>query len=127
MLHWPGGTSACSIGRAGVVHDKREGDGGTPVGVFALRRVLWRADRLPVAPPGRLPRAPIAADDGWCDAPSDPLYNRPVKLPYPASAESLMREHARIAHRNLNEALVSRHGLAGLRGAGLIRRGGRSI
>ena len=44
-----------------------------------------------------------------------------------ARAESLMREHARIAHRNLNEALVSRHGLAGVRGAGLIRRGGRSI
>ncbi len=44
-----------------------------------------------------------------------------------ARAEALMREHARIAHRNLNEALVSRHGLAGVRGAGLIRRGGRSI
>jgi len=44
-----------------------------------------------------------------------------------ARAEALMREHARIAHRNLSEALASRHGLAGVRGAGLIRRGGRSI
>jgi len=43
-----------------------------------------------------------------------------------ARAEALMREHARIAHRNLGEALASRHGLAGVRGAGLIRRGGRS-
>ena len=43
-----------------------------------------------------------------------------------ARAEALMREHARIAHRNLHEALASRHGLAGVRGAALIRRGGRS-
>jgi hypothetical protein len=38
-----------------------------------------------------------------------------------------MREHARIAHRNLSEALASRHGLAGVRGASLIRRGGRPL
>jgi GntR family transcriptional regulator, vanillate catabolism transcriptional regulator len=44
-----------------------------------------------------------------------------------ARAEALMREHARIAHRNLGEALASRHGLAGVRGAGLIRRGGRAL
>ena len=42
-----------------------------------------------------------------------------------ARAEALMREHARIAHRNLSEALASRHGLAGMPGASLIRRGGR--
>ena len=41
-------------------------------------------------------------------------------------AEALMREHARIAHRALTEALASRHGLVGVRGAGLIRRVGRS-
>ena len=43
-----------------------------------------------------------------------------------ARAEALMREHSRIAHRNLSEALTSRHGLRGLPGAGLIRRGGRA-
>ncbi len=39
-----------------------------------------------------LPSAPIAANDGWCDAPGDPAYNRPVTLPYPASAERLWRD-----------------------------------
>ena len=29
--------------------------------------------------------------DGWCDAPGDPNYNRAVKLPYRASAETLSR------------------------------------
>ena len=43
-------------------------------------------------PTTRLPVAPIMQNDGWCDAPEDPNYNRPVKLPYPASAENMWRE-----------------------------------
>jgi len=42
-----------------------------------------------------------------------------------ARAESLMREHARIAQQNLNEALASRQALLRVPGGGLIRRGGR--
>lgn len=29
---------------------------------------------------------------GWCDAPSDPNYNRQVRYPYRASAEALWRD-----------------------------------
>ena len=87
---WDGRLMRCVLGRAGIVRDKREGDGGTPVGAFLMRRVLYRPDREP------LPRTVLATEaigpaDGWCDAPDDPAYNRPVKLPYPASAESLWR------------------------------------
>src|SRR5579859_5610618 len=71
--------------------DKREGDGATPAGLWPLRSLLWRPDRLP-APASRLPGRAIEADDGWCDAPQDPAYNRPVRLPYPASAERMWRE-----------------------------------
>lgn len=81
----------CALGRSGIVTDKREGDGGTPVGSFALRGLLFRPDRL-IPPDTKLPVQPIAADDGWCDALADKAYNRPVKLPYPASAETLWRE-----------------------------------
>ncbi|WP_448192176.1 L,D-transpeptidase family protein [Azospirillum sp. sgz301742] len=90
-LTWPGGVFRCALGRGGVKADKREGDGGTPVGVFPLRRVLWRADRLE-RPETALPTAPIARDDGWCDDPADPAYNRPVTVPHPTSHESLWRE-----------------------------------
>jgi L,D-peptidoglycan transpeptidase YkuD (ErfK/YbiS/YcfS/YnhG family) len=93
-LIWPGGQAPCALGRNGIARDKREGDGCTPTGDFPLRRLLWRADRLGAAPATGLPAAPIAADDGWCDAPDDPLYNRPVKLPYAASAETMMRDDA---------------------------------
>jgi len=83
----------CALGPAGVIpaQDKREGDGATPLGILPLRRVLFRQDRGP-PPRTALTMAPIAPDDGWCDAPDNPAYNRPVKLPYPASAESMWRE-----------------------------------
>ena len=85
----------CSMGRSGVKAPpfKVEGDGVSPVGTWPLRRVLYRADRIREPDTG-LPIAPIAADDGWCDAPDDPNYNRQIKLPYPASAEALWREDA---------------------------------
>ena len=82
-----------AIGRGGIVVDKREGDGGTPVGRFPLRRLLFRADRVGT-PASGLPAQAIRPDDGWCDAPDDTRYNRPVRLPYPASAERLWRADA---------------------------------
>jgi L,D-peptidoglycan transpeptidase YkuD (ErfK/YbiS/YcfS/YnhG family) len=86
-----GRTFACALGRGGVSRDKREGDGATPAGEFPIRRVLYRADRLD-APVTQLQRVALAPHDGWCDAPLDPHYNRPVTLPYPAGAENLWRE-----------------------------------
>jgi L,D-peptidoglycan transpeptidase YkuD (ErfK/YbiS/YcfS/YnhG family) len=83
----------CALGPAGVVAaaDKREGDGASPAGAWRIRRVLYRPDRGPV-PATTLPVATIAENDGWCDAPDDPAYNRPVKLPYPSSAERMWRD-----------------------------------
>ncbi len=81
----------CALGRSGLIDEKREGDGGTPLGRFPLRALRYRQDRLP-APGTALPFVPISPDDGWCDAPEDPQYNRPVRLPYPASAESMWRQ-----------------------------------
>src|SRR3974390_1228789 len=85
----------CALGAGGVVAaaEKREGDGATPAGFWPLRRLLWRADRLPATATG-LPSSPIEPRDGWCDDPADPSYNRPVRLPYAASAERLWREDA---------------------------------
>jgi L,D-peptidoglycan transpeptidase YkuD (ErfK/YbiS/YcfS/YnhG family) len=88
---WQGVRLRCALGRGGVRRDKREGDGATPVGSWTMRRLLYRADRL-ARPETSLPVSVIARQDGWCDAPLDLNYNRPVTLPYPASAESLWRE-----------------------------------
>ncbi len=87
------GDTRCALGRGGVVEAeaKREGDGATPLGVWPLRRVLYRPDRV-AAPETALPVAPIGPDDGWSDDPADPAYNRPVTHPHPFSAERLWRE-----------------------------------
>ena len=81
----------CALGRAGVRADKREGDGATPTGAFPLRRALYRADRA-ARPETGLAVVKIDPLDGWCDAPEDANYNRPVRLPYPASCEKLWRD-----------------------------------
>ena len=79
------------MGRGGVAEKKSEGDGITPQGSWAFRRVLYRPDRLD-APKTILPVVQIEEEDGWCDAPADVNYNKLVQLPYPVSAEKLWRE-----------------------------------
>jgi L,D-peptidoglycan transpeptidase YkuD (ErfK/YbiS/YcfS/YnhG family) len=80
-----------ATGPAGIAVKGGEGDGITPRGSFPVREIFYRADRI--APPRtQLPVRRIEKDDGWCDAPDDPNYNRLVKLPYPASAENMWRD-----------------------------------
>ncbi len=82
-----------ALGRGGVRTHKQEGDGATPIGVLALRRVLYRADRGP-PPVCAVPIEPLAPDDGWCDDPTDADYNRMVHLPHPGRSETLWRDDA---------------------------------
>jgi L,D-peptidoglycan transpeptidase YkuD (ErfK/YbiS/YcfS/YnhG family) len=83
---WP-----CAIGKSGMIREKREGDGATPVGCWPMRRVLFRPDRV-AAPVTALPVAPLTPDDGWCDDPDDRCYNQAVRLPYAGRHERLWRE-----------------------------------
>ena len=90
-LRWSRGNAVAAVGRGGVKADKHEGDGATPAGIYPLVSILYRADRI-AAPLSRLPVKPLAPRDGWVDEPADANYNRPVSLPYPASAERMWRE-----------------------------------
>ena len=80
-----------ALGRGGILANKREGDGGTPRGTFVLRRLWWRADRMP-RPRTGLPVRRIRPNDGWCEDPSDRRYNRPVEVPKQSSADRLWRD-----------------------------------
>ena len=86
-------TFRTALGHGGVRADKQEGDGATPAGLLPLRAVLYRADRLP-APVAAVPVRPLVPGDGWCDDPEHPAYNRTVRLPITASAETLWRDDA---------------------------------
>jgi L,D-peptidoglycan transpeptidase YkuD (ErfK/YbiS/YcfS/YnhG family) len=89
---WGGHWLRCALGRGGVRADKQEGDGATPQGKWRMRALLFRPDRITRTPLTNLPIRSLRAEDGWCDDAADPLYNRPVKLPFRARAEHLWRE-----------------------------------
>src|SRR5262245_3558866 len=74
---------SCALGRSGRRVLKREGDGATPIGWWPALEVLYRADRVR-RPRTALPARRIRPGDGWCDAPADRNYNRPVQCPYAA-------------------------------------------
>lgn len=83
----------CALGRAGVVHHKREGDGGTPAGSFLILRGYFRSDRQN-RPRALIPLQSINPNLGWCDDPDASHYNRPVRLPFSHNHEKLWRRDA---------------------------------
>lgn len=83
----------CALGRGGIESRKREGDGATPLASMRPLRVYYRSDRCKSGlGPVRLPAFPIRPDLGWCDAPDNANYNRPVRLPFAAGHEAMLRE-----------------------------------
>ena len=76
--------------------DGREGDAKTPLGEYRLRFGLYRADRLPSPniywPASNLAFRPMRKNDGWCDAPDDPAYNRLIRLPYLSKGQEVSHE-----------------------------------
>jgi len=92
-LAWGEARPRCALGAGGLRRDKREGDRATPIGRFALRRVLYRPDRG-ARPKTGLAARPLEPLDAWCDDPADPAYNRPVRQPYAARFEPLWRADA---------------------------------
>lgn len=94
VVHFQGREIPCAIGRNGAcaANGKREGDGCTPLGRWAVRGALIRRDRVSLAQPPHIPWRWIGPSDGWSDDSADPAYNRPVTLPHAFSHERLWRE-----------------------------------
>ena len=80
----------CAIGRGGMVHDKREGDLGTPIGTYHLLWMYWRVDRL-TDPDTILPTVPLGPRQGWAETPEDPAYNQPIQHPHSFPADRMRR------------------------------------
>lgn len=80
-----------ALGRGGVIANKREGDGGTPRGIYKPLRVWWRADRH-IRPLTRMPLRRITIEDGWCETPGEANYNRAIKLSPGSTGDRLRRD-----------------------------------
>lgn len=79
-----------ALGRGGIVANKREGDGGTPLGTFHPLQLWWRADRWP-RPPTYLPVRSIGPRDAWCEDPTSRHYNRHIRIAPDSPADHLRR------------------------------------
>ncbi|MEZ5690691.1 MAG: L,D-transpeptidase family protein [Rickettsiales bacterium] len=90
-MFFNGKTYRCAIGKNGFSKNKQEGDNRTPLGVFPLCELWYRADKIS-APTTHLPLKIITQNDGWCDDVNSPDYNNHVKLPFEFSHEKLWRE-----------------------------------
>ena len=81
----------CAIGKNGITKNKKEGDLKTPSGIFKLKKVFYRKDRIKFIRT-RLKIKNIKKSDGWCDDPASKYYNREIKFPFKGSAEKLWRK-----------------------------------
>lgn len=63
------------VGRSGVLSTKREGDGGTPAGIYAIGTAFYIQD----APETALEIFQITADTYWVDDPNSKFYNQRVE------------------------------------------------
>jgi L,D-peptidoglycan transpeptidase YkuD (ErfK/YbiS/YcfS/YnhG family) len=80
----------CALGPAGIVRRKREGDGATPAGTFALLWAYYRPDRKR-PPRGGVPMRAMRKDQGWCEDPESACYNRPVRAPRHRGVDHMWR------------------------------------
>ena len=80
-----------ALGRGGIIANKREGDGGTPRGIFRPRQLWWRADRH-ARPRTFLPVRAIRPEDAWCEDPASRHYNQAMRLGADQGGDRLKRD-----------------------------------
>ena len=81
----------CSLGKNGVTKNKVEGDKCTPSGIYKVKQVFYRADRIKKITTN-LKKIKIKKNMGWCDDSSSKKYNHLIKIPNKFSHEKLYRK-----------------------------------
>lgn len=80
----------CALGKGAISARKREGDGATPLAVMAVLCGYFNPSHARPWP-APLPFTAARKDLGWCDEPGNANYNRPVRLPFSGSCETMIR------------------------------------
>ena len=81
----------CVVGKKGISSKKKEGDLCTPRGVFSLKTVFYRSDRIQNIQT-KLSLKKINRDMGWCNDPLSKKYNSLVKINEKLRCERLYRK-----------------------------------
>ena len=80
----------CCIGKGGINSNKKEGDYSTPKGLFILRKLYFRKDRVGI-PKCKIYKKVIKKNMAWCDNPNHKKYNEEIKTYSKKNKESLYR------------------------------------
>ena len=80
----------CCIGKRGFNYNKKEGDYSTPKGIFYLRKLYFRKDRIGI-PKCKINKKIIKRDMVWCDDPKHKKYNEETKKYNKNHKENLYR------------------------------------
>ena len=81
----------CAVGKRGIGQKKREGDLITPVGLYKIKYILYRKDRIKKIQ-SKLKKIIIKKGMGWCNDSKSKYYNKLIKLPFNCSHEKLFKK-----------------------------------
>ena len=81
----------CALGKRGIGNKKKEGDFITPRGIFKIKFILYREDRIKNLNT-ILKKIKIKKKMGWCDDVSSDEYNKLITLPSKYKYEKLFRK-----------------------------------
>ena len=69
----------CCVGKNGLKSNKKEGDYATPKGLFKLKKLYFRKDRLGI-PKTKIKKKIIKKNMAWCDDPKHKDYNKEIYI-----------------------------------------------
>ena len=81
----------CCIGKKGLNSNKKEGDYTTPIGLFRLKKLFFRKDRVGT-PECKITKKIIKRDMAWCDDSNHKKYNEEIKIQNKNLKENLFRK-----------------------------------
>ena len=80
----------CCIGKNGLNSNKKEGDYSTPKGLYNLKKLYFRKDRVGI-PICKIEKENIKKNMAWCDDPLHKKYNNEIKTHNNELKEKLYR------------------------------------
>ena len=80
----------CCVGKKGIKFNKKEGDYSTPKGLFRLKKLYFRKDRVN-ASSCKIKKRIITKKISWCDDPYHEKYNQEIRTCIKNNKENLYR------------------------------------
>ena len=104
----------CCVGNGGLNSNKREGDYSTPKGIFKLKKLYFRKDRVG-SPKCKIAKKIIRRNMAWCDNPRHSKYNEEINILNKSYKENFYRKDFRYDYLitiNYNERKIPFKGSA---------------